>query len=93
MFTLILLAQLVFPPLEFSKGGTETPKPYLSQPEFKQWFETAKIGDQWTWARSCNCNVCSSTITKASDTHVAEGGITTMTAMACVYVGELVKVK
>jgi hypothetical protein len=74
MFTLILLAQLIL-------GAS--PNAYLSQPEFKEWFKKAKVGDSYKYSESCGCNTCGGHVTKVSDSHVSDSGITSQTLLAC----------
>ena len=65
---------------------------YLEDPEFKEWFKKAKVGDAYTYSTKSACNYCSGLVYKHSDTEVRDLGISGCTLLAC-NTGTIIQVK
>lgn len=63
-------------------------------PKFKEWFEKAKIGETYGYARPAGdgCNTCGGQVRKISDTEVADSGVINCTLASCIF-NRTIKVK
>lgn len=60
-------------------------EPWIESPQFKEWFAKAKVGDTYSYSYKSDCNTCSGSAVKISETQMNVGPAVWCTLASCVW--------